>query len=351
LEALALWSFHSAAPLRWVRLYQRINTSHNRFRSKICFLLNRARLLACRIFSIWMPGHCIQNRILCLAARVGGQERLIACSVLGKRNVAALPVKSTVFPLFTAARCPVIPLGCQSLLNQHANHALFLKFSQWSTIQPSLAKHAMAWHDNDRWRVDQSHPPKFECYSKPPNTRGWGLLMCWLWTTIINDRLFHISQVSQMSDRPHYLPVILGRFVCHSSRIPLGNDRYNITYEVTFPPWLHANLRSLFSRKLPSEQLFFLALRPRGTSRTLRHTHPAPIPEIIPHPYVTNPPSTSIDRKLIELHHERTSTGTIESHDGLKTWNIEAWKQMKAATKIWNISLPIFANLDHFVQR
>lgn len=53
-----------------------------------------------------MPGHCIQNRILCLAARVSGQERLIACSVLGKRNVAVLPVKSTVFPLFTAARCP-----------------------------------------------------------------------------------------------------------------------------------------------------------------------------------------------------------------------------------------------------
>lgn len=46
---------------------------------------------------------------------------------------------------------------------------------------------------------------------------------------------FHISQVSQISDRPHYLPVILGRLVCHSLHIPLGNDRYNVIYEVTFP--------------------------------------------------------------------------------------------------------------------
>ncbi|KAJ5933160.1 hypothetical protein N7516_007649 [Penicillium verrucosum] len=56
--------------------------------------------------------------------------------------------------------------------------------------------------------------------------------------------------------------------------------------------------------------------------------------------------------KLIELRHERISTGTIESHNGLKTWNTEAWKQStKAATKVLNNSSPIFANLHHFVQR
>lgn len=178
----------------------------------------------------------------------------------------------------------------------------------------------MAWHDNDRWRVvDQSHPPKFGCYSKPPNMRGRGLLICWLWTTVKNDRLFHISQVSQISDRPHYLPVILGRLVYHSSRIPLRNDRYNVIYEVTFPPSLHAHLRSLSLRKNPSEQLFAheAPTAPYGTYIQLLFR------EIIPHPHrvvSTNLSRTlSIGCRLIELHHERTSTGTIESHNGWKT--------------------------------
>ncbi|CRL21600.1 unnamed protein product [Penicillium camemberti] len=149
-----------------------------------------------------MPGHCIQNRILCLAARVSGQERLIACTVLGKRNVAVLPVKSTVFPLFTAARCP--------------------------TDSP------------------------------------------WL---------------------------------------------YPIDHTIYQSYW--ADL------KIPSEQLFFLALRSRGTDRALRHIHPASLLEIIPRPHgvvftnLSRP--LSIGYRLIELHHERTSTGTIESHNGLKT--------------------------------
>lgn len=158
---------------------------------------------------------------------------------------------------------------------------------------------------------------------------------------------FHVSQVSQISDRPYYLPVILGRLVCHSSRIPLGNGRYRVIYEVTLPPWLHTNLRSLSPRKIPSEQLFFLALRSRGTDRALRHIHPASLLEIIPRPHgvvftnLSRP--LSIGYRLIELHHERTSTGTIESHNGLKTWNIEAWKQItKVATKMLNIG---FANL------
>lgn len=121
-------------------------------------------------------------------------------------------------------------------------------------------------------------------------------------------------------------------------------------------PWLHANLRSLSPRKNPSEQLFFPALRSRGANRALRHIYPASLPEIIPHPHgvvFTNFSRTlSINRKLIELHHERTSTGTIESHNGSKTWNTDAWKQItKVDTKILNIGLPIFANLGHFVQR
>ncbi|KAJ9481865.1 hypothetical protein VN97_g11595 [Penicillium thymicola] len=91
--------------------------------------------------------------------------------------------------------------------------------------------------------------------------RGRGLLMCWLWTTVKNDRLFHISQVSQISDRPHYLPVILGRLVCHSSRIPLGNDRYNVIYEVTFPLASHYPLAASSSNYTTNELLPALSNR------------------------------------------------------------------------------------------
>lgn len=197
LEVLASWSFHSAAPLRWIRLYQRISASDIRFRSKFFFLLNRSQLLACRIFlsgclgtvyktvfSAWLPGWAVRSdwlRVLCSANVTLPHSR-----------------SSLLFFLYLRLHAvQLIPLGCQSLLNQHENHVLFSQIrpviNHTTTI--SQARNGMAW----QWQVasvDQSHSPKFGCYSKPPNMRGRGLLMCWLWTTVKNYRLFRYSSIS-----------------------------------------------------------------------------------------------------------------------------------------------------------
>ena len=193
----------------------------------------------------------------------------------------------------------------------------------------------MAW----QWQVASGRSvtyPKFGCYSKPPNMRGRGLLICWLWTTVKNDRLFHISQVSQISDRPHYLPVILGRIVYHSSRIPLRNDRYNVIYEVTFPPSLHAHLRSLSPKKNPSEQLFAheAPTAPYGTyiqllSRKLSLIHIGWFPLIFPahYPlaagssnYTTNEPPPALSNRIMDGRLEIQKLGNKLLRPPLRFW-------------------------------
>lgn len=262
--------------------------------------------------------------------------------VLCSANVTLPRSRSSlsVFPLFTAARCPTnspwLSVFTQSTRESCAFPQIQPVISHITTI--SQARNGMAWQWQWQWQVasvDQSQPPKFECYSKPPNMRGRGLLMCWLWTTVKNDRLFHISQVSQISDRPHYLPVIFGPSCISCITYSPGKWQVQRYMWSHLSPCLYANLRSLSRKKVPSEQLFFLALRSRGTNRVLQHIYPASLPGIIPHPHgvvSTNISSTlSIGCKLIELHHERTSPGTIGSHNGLKNWNTEAWKQITEA--------------------
>ena len=108
-----------------------------------------------------------------------------------------------------------------------------------------------------------------------------------LYITAKYDRLFHISQISQLSDRQNYLPVILDRFVRHPSHIAWEMTGTTLYMKAPFPlpPQLHASLRSLSSAKILSKPLFFPVLPRQGNNRALQHIHihSPSLAEFIPH--------------------------------------------------------------------
>lgn len=196
--------------------------------------------------------------------------------------------------------------------------------------------------------------PKFGRCSKPPNVRGRGLLIRWLWITVKTDRLFHISQIPQLSHLPNYLPVILDRFVYYSSHTSLGNDKYNVIWR-HLPPltackpdlgvskqitiWA-AHSSRLFTHKTPTTLLRHIYIQLSLQSLSLIYMGWFSLILLAPHPLQVY---RTIDPRQIWA-------GPIESHNWLKTWNKEACKLLRLPLR-FRMSVRWSWESWHFVQR
>lgn len=157
-------------------------------------------------FSSWLVGFfcldvwALYTKPYSLLGCPGERSRVTHCAFCARQP----SVETVGFPLFTAARCPN-SLGCQSLprimrLSSNSAHE-----QPHICHQPSTQRHGITMTGGECRSIIS---PKSGRCSKPPNMRGRGLLVRWPWITVKNDRLFHISQISQISGRPIFLSLV-----------------------------------------------------------------------------------------------------------------------------------------------
>lgn len=165
------------------------------------------------------------------SAWLSGLKRLIACSVLGNCNVAALPVGSAVHFLYLRLHAvQLTPLGCQSLLKQHRESCAFPQIRLMINYTTAISQ---APHDIGMAMTGG------ECRSiMSPKFGRWPAHALAMKITVKYDRLFHLPYFSNLTTiRSTKLSTChIGRICLPFIAYSLGSDRYNIIYEAPHPP-------------------------------------------------------------------------------------------------------------------